>query len=173
MVCDMKNLDINKKEDCLNPYSIGIWSATYYRPHWCAPHRRLNPYSIGIWSATSQLYIDKTTGQVLILILLEYGLRHSKIFRLYCKLQVLILILLEYGLRQLEGKDWARVPRVLILILLEYGLRHLPTGVRKVTSGLNPYSIGIWSATPQKSVLVRLVGFVLILILLEYGLRQR
>ena len=70
----------------------------------------------------------------------------------------------------LQGKDNAE--RVLILILLEYGLRHAlfyRNGAKIYC--LNPYSTGIWSATPQKSGLPRLVG-VLILILLEYGLRQ-
>ena len=39
-------------------------------------HRSLNPYSIGIWSATdSSESHDLTCQGVLILILLEYGLR--------------------------------------------------------------------------------------------------
>ena len=39
---------------------------------------------------------------------------------------------------------------VLILILLEYGLRHKMDKVYILTNeGLNPYSIGIWSATPK------------------------
>ena len=40
---------------------------------------RLNPYSIGIWSAT-ELYqvVEPSYFQVLILILLEYGLRRSQ-----------------------------------------------------------------------------------------------
>ena len=37
--------------------------------------------------------------------------------------------------------------------------------------GLNPYSIGIWSATPQVSDINAVASKVLILILLEYGLR--
>ncbi len=35
----------------------------------------LNPYSIGIWSATEELQSQGVTDVVLILILLEYGLR--------------------------------------------------------------------------------------------------
>ena len=62
---------------------------------------------------------------------------------------------------------------VLILILLEYGLRHC----KQVTFNhawvsLNPYSIGIWSATYVKITQNRMGIKVLILILLEYGLRQ-
>ena len=37
----------------------------------------LNPYSIGIWSATDWLFIFWPFLRVLILILLEYGLRHT------------------------------------------------------------------------------------------------
>ena len=64
-------------------------------------------------------------------------------------IEVLILILLEYGLRL----KWINVrlneEKVLILILLEYGLR---LNVRQNEdsqkfAGLNPYSTGIWSAT--------------------------
>ena len=63
--------------------------------------RRLNPYSIGIWSATdSSESHDLTCQGVLILILLEYGLRQMKVSRIEVKKNpVLILILLEYGLR--------------------------------------------------------------------------
>ena len=61
---------------------------------------------------------------------------------------VLILILLEYGLRQLQANHIQSHLGVLILILLEYGLRPLTDQlVGKSISGLNPYSIGIWSAT--------------------------
>ena len=61
---------------------------------------------------------------------------------------------------------------VLILILLEYGLRQTASLIAELSaSSLNPYSIGIWSAThPKKNVNI-LKLLVLILILLEYGLR--
>ena len=60
----------------------------------------LNPYSIGIWSATVRLNEDKGKyTAVLILILLEYGLRPRLTARYTEELAVLILILLEYGLR--------------------------------------------------------------------------
>ena len=62
---------------------------------------------------------------------------------------------------------------VLILILLEYGLRHvLRTYYPEIYKGLNPYSIGIWSATVTKVMLPQGTDEVLILILLEYGLRR-
>ena len=39
----------------LNPYSIGIWSATPMKMVLLSAIMRLNPYSIGIWSATRQI----------------------------------------------------------------------------------------------------------------------
>ena len=65
------------------------------------------------------------TYLVLILILLEYGLRHVDTHYLYVWNIVLILILLEYGLRPLANALRVRTHTVLILILLEYGLRHV------------------------------------------------
>ena len=60
----------------------------------------LNPYSIGIWSATLKQYEELKKQGVLILILLEYGLRQTRAFsRWSFRRSVLILILLEYGLR--------------------------------------------------------------------------
>ena len=60
----------------------------------------LNPYSIGIWSATGNEHLLGTTNKpVLILILLEYGLRLLLLRRKDWRCIVLILILLEYGLR--------------------------------------------------------------------------
>ena len=62
--------------------------------------------------------------------------------------------------------------RVLILILLEYGLRL--SSLRIYASKwkrLNPYSIGIWSATLAQMRSNTQILQVLILILLEYGLR--
>ena len=85
----------------LNPYSIGIWSATMEFTPDNKEVYGLNPYSIGIWSATSKLVLSKG---------LDAG--------------VLILILLEYGLRPCASSTNALADAVLILILLEYGLRH-------------------------------------------------
>ena len=134
---------------CLNPYSIGIWSATTISTALTFMLISLNPYSIGIWSATSTSEITKDFKNGLN----PYSIgiwsatqRSSE--RGFCKICVLILILLEYGLRQPARRALARRGGVLILILLEYGLRpigkwHLGLGSRS----LNPYSIGIWSAT--------------------------
>ena len=61
---------------------------------------------------------------------------------------------------------------VLILILLEYGLRRLIAWTTKDGKvSLNPYSTGIWSATPCHLCRLCSLLHVLILILLEYGLR--
>ena len=40
--------------------------------------KSLNPYSIGIWSATLKPYVGTLVKVVLILILLEYGLRRMQ-----------------------------------------------------------------------------------------------
>ena len=63
-------------------------------------------------------------------------------------IRVLILILLEYGLRRPHWCPSKGQKPVLILILLEYGLRHIVTHCYCTDKAcLNPYSIGIWSAT--------------------------
>ena len=62
---------------------------------------------------------------VLILILLEYGLRLKIPVSIDVKNSVLILILLEYGLRRVETGTRNKMHNVLILILLEYGLRRM------------------------------------------------
>ena len=54
MVCDQHAFEYSITVICLNPYSIGIWSATYI-----------------------QLADALAMGKVLILILLEYGLRRA------------------------------------------------------------------------------------------------
>ena len=134
---------------CLNPYSTGIWSATRTRTLRPNAKASLNPYSTGIWSATTIL--ARFT-------LISY---------------VLILILLEYGLRRLPTQtESSSSMMVLILILLEYGLRlFLRKSGRFGKARLNPYSTGIWSATLLYLLLTTKMRIVLILILLEYGLR--
>ena len=84
---------------------------------------------------------------------------------------VLILILLEYGLQREYAAFLVVLNVVLILILLEYGLQQ--SGGQTfipLDQSLNPYSTGIWSATTP-SILMVLIAKVLILILLEYGLQ--
>ena len=75
----------------------------------------------------STLHINHVfTAHVLILILLEYGLRQDLDDYKNIITHVLILILLEYGLRQIMKRQQAKeLLPVLILILLEYGLRLL------------------------------------------------
>ena len=150
MVCDFEVVRVGETYFAgLNPYSIGIWSAT----DWLSSHENdyycLNPYSIGIWSAThTEVHGRYAPYLVLILILLEYGLRLSRLMTYsqchkglnpysigiwsatnrnadnHARNCVLILILLEYGLRRpRSGKLFFSYGAVLILILLEYGLR--------------------------------------------------
>ena len=48
--------------DCLNPYSIGIWSATNTNTANTNTANGLNPYSIGIWSATMSFLTLREQG---------------------------------------------------------------------------------------------------------------
>ena len=61
----------------------------------------LNPCFNGIWSASSAVICTAVSQQqVLILVLMEYGLRGTSITRIDSnRLIVLILVLMEYGLR--------------------------------------------------------------------------
>ena len=98
---------------------------------------------------STTLYCQET--RVLILILLEYGLRLPAVAEVGDCWVVLILILLEYGLRHNSFFLLVLFFLVLILILLEYGLRQSDIGIFDRWLGcLNPYSIGIWSATYYK-----------------------
>ena len=78
----------------------------YNKNHVTRRYGRLNPYSIGIWSATQLECVQRSRlCVVLILILLEYGLRHNQgEQRINTSDVVLILILLEYGLRPLKSQ---------------------------------------------------------------------
>ena len=53
MVCDALAKGDKEAVYCLNPYSIGIWSATVSFVLDKEFDTSLNPYSIGIWSATA------------------------------------------------------------------------------------------------------------------------
>ena len=64
----------------------------------------LNPCFNGIWSATPFYWLLGSVKNVLILVLMEYGLRRNKattdnIFAV----NVLILVLMEYGLRLMKN----------------------------------------------------------------------
>ena len=136
---------------CLNPCSNGIWSARGDVSETGQVSSCLNPCSNGIWSARHQIDLQAEEWiEVLILVLMEYGLRGGVKEYIGGLTIVLILVLMEYGLR--EGRGWQPCPsgrRVLILVLMEYGLR---VSWEFVT---NTFSL-------QK---------VLILVLMEYGLR--
>ena len=88
---------------------------------WC----RLNPCFNGIWSAREhEIELSaQRPYRVLILVLMEYGLRVSDDYYIGTGEPVLILVLMEYGLRASEGASYA-----------------------PIEGGLNPCFNGIWSA---------------------------
>ena len=63
----------------LNPCSNGIWSLTDTGVIIPSPEPGLNPCSNGIWSLTWEGTRNRCLRQVLILVLMEYGLWHIKI----------------------------------------------------------------------------------------------
>ena len=65
------------------------------------PHSAgLNPCFNGIWSAReNQEFITEQILVVLILVLMEYGLRDDNVRSKRVRRPVLILVLMEYGLR--------------------------------------------------------------------------
>ena len=133
-----------------------------------------NPCSNGIWSATDLIWEYGTVQKVLILVLMEYGLRQvvmgihqvsnclnpcfngiwSATNMMYMMnhsgMEVLILVLMEYGLRLVVSMRPSDATTVLILVLMEYGLRHDVLGRYTCNHGLNPCFNGIWSATQRK-----------------------
>ena len=68
----------------------------------------LNPCFNGIWSATVNIYNLYLVTVVLILVLMEYGLRQAEEVSLTPELFVLILVLMEYGLRLSKRKYYDR-----------------------------------------------------------------
>ena len=64
---------------CLNPCSNGIWSLTLMQLLWLQG-LGLNPCSNGIWSLTHDYLRRQVRGQVLILVLMEYGLWHAALW---------------------------------------------------------------------------------------------
>ena len=111
--------------------------------------RGLNPCSNGIWSLTRLSRIFYWDIQVLILVLMEYGLWQYRLHveGQYCR--VLILVLMEYGLWPVEGPTASTAAFiVLILVLMEYGLWLMSDAkTRFIDPSLNPCSNGIWSLT--------------------------
>ena len=90
----------------LNPCFNGIWSAT----EGATPTdialavRCLNPCFNGIWSATEFCNNpEEIVPEVLILVLMEYGLRQFYHLAVCSTAEkVLILVLMEYGLRHVN-----------------------------------------------------------------------
>ena len=121
----------------------------------------------------SQLYLPHYFI-VLILVLVEDGLRDQfKNDREPSMLKVLILVLVEDGLREIFV-IWI-IPNllVLILVLVEDGLRDVPSLklVKNIRLSLNPCSCGGWSQRYNMDDLDDLLEGVLILVLVEDGLR--
>ena len=111
----------------LNPCSNGIWSLTIKSKTNCRITESLNPCSNGIWSLTDYYHWVNNPCNVLILVLMEYGLWPN------------------------DGviDSWKDV-RVLILVLMEYGLWPLPERALPARQRLNPCSNGIWSLTSSQ-----------------------
>ena len=84
---------------CLNPYYAGIWSRRVNARDERWKYLRLNPYYAGIWSRRPSIITILICRNVLILIMLEYGLGVINLSSPYLPIwSVLILIMLEYGL---------------------------------------------------------------------------
>ena len=86
---------------------------------------------------------------VLILVVMEYGLRRCKQpSEREINREVLILVVMEYGLRPLLKHILTIRDTVLILVVMEYGLRRLSHEVAgQKAASLNPCCNGIWSQT--------------------------
>ena len=162
-----------------------------------AAEASLNPCFNGIWSA-SGVYSDNpnVTDMVLILVLMEYGLRDydSNIFELHPT--VLILVLMEYGLRGAHARSsrqgsqglnpcsngiWSASNDSLFDGTQSQGLNPCSNGIWSASNdslfdgtqsqGLNPCFNGIWSASIIMFGKYTHYSLVLILVLMEYGLR--
>ena len=88
-----------KWTNSLNPCFNGIWSASPFGQAGLLSNTRLNPCFNGIWSASFSSLMEGSFFGVLILVLMEYGLRVLRGHLLDEKPIVLILVLMEYGLR--------------------------------------------------------------------------
>ena len=130
----------------LNPCSNGIWSLTIVLQTPSLTGGSLNPCSNGIWSLTSDSAVTSTPINVLILVLMEYGLWLSVPDQSYC---------FRMSLNPCSNGIWS--------LTLQ--------GSRRCGSGkcLNPCSNGIWSLTDRKRTHHE-SSCVLILVLMEYGL---
>ena len=108
---------------------------------------RLNPCFNGIWSASFRVAPRRPNSRVLILVLMEYGLRVW-----HLKGSMMIMECLNpcfngiWSARQGTSSQ-VTIKGVLILVLMEYGLRELLCSHRRRGVGLNPCFNGIWSAS--------------------------
>ena len=111
---------------CLNPCFSGGWSQRATQSAAKAGDVRLNPCFSGGWSqSTPKMNGKYPQKKVLILVLVEDGLRDQQLNNLKNNRDiVLILVLVEDGLRALEHFFYdAMGDTVLILVLVEDGLR--------------------------------------------------
>ena len=108
----------------------------------------LNPCFSGGWSQSAAVAAEyKAKDGVLILVLVEDGLRGAKaLFLSYSLKNVLILVLVEDGLRGLKNSKTKLGTVVLILVLVEDGLREA-SRCRSYRQNwcLNPCFSGGWS----------------------------
>ena len=123
--------DADKGTNRLNPCSNGIWSLTRRRNRGRLPDKGLNPCSNGIWSLTLALLCLHPWPWVLILVLMEYGLWRTHLYRTGAWV---------YRLNPCSNGIWS-----LTRITWPSNLRF---------SRLNPCSNGIWSLTVTKSFLI-------------------
>mgnify|MGYP000513038326 CR=1 FL=1 len=120
----------------------------------------LNPYSSGLWSTIILEARKRMWAHVLILILLDYGLRLKVTLKFICD-DNKGLNPYSSGLwstmRDVKRRSLHRAP-VLILILLDYGLRSSTTLCEAITEamGLNPYSSGLWSTMQNMKIIAML-----------------
>ena len=107
----------------LNPCCGGRWSQSENSERCATILRGLNPCCGGRWSQRKDLEANGAPNPVLILVVVEDGLRVSKEDLItLLKANVLILVVVEDGLR--GSKDYSRTYQVvLILVVVEDGLR--------------------------------------------------
>ncbi len=110
--------------------------------------------------------------KVLILVLVEDGLRVERRRLLALLYGVLILVLVEDGLRAMGRLLVEYHGIVLILVLVEDGLRAgISYALLNGVKCLNPCFSGRWSASIRMAELREEFDYVLILVLVEDGLR--
>ena len=134
--------------NCLNPCCCGRWSQRTSFSSLTEQRQGLNPCCCGRWSQSVQ-EVSQDGGQT-----------------------VLILVVVEDGLREIHRLDYRNVNVVLILVVVEDGLRDVSWQLdRKFKGeGLNPCCCGRWS----QSLTLGQNGLfydVLILVVVEDGLR--